>query len=341
MGMKPESMSFSDLECQNRGAKNKFLDKINELVDWAPIERILRKNYKQIKNAAGGLAYSPLKMFKILLLQRFYDLSDPAMEENLNDRMSFIRFTGFSMAQDIPDYSTICRFRNRLIENHSYEKVFYEFNRQIEKLGLIVKTGVIVDATVVQSSRRPKKTKEDVVVDREEENGSQTEEKIVYSDDAQARFIVKRNEVVYGYKFHVGVDSENGFIKGGHATAANKSDTGQFEEVIIECETRKGEPIYADKGYDSEANRNIAESHGLEDGIMRKKKRGRKESEENKARNNIISSVRYKVEQTFGTIKRLYGMKRLRYLGIEKAQMELLLVAICFNLKKAVRLSER
>ena len=339
MGIKQESASFGDLECQNRRIKNKMLDKINELVDWVPIEKILKEKYKQIKNATGSLAYSPLKMFKILLIQKIYDLSDPRMEEMLDDTMSFIRFTGFSIAKNVPDHSTICRFRNRLLENKTYEPVFYEFSRQIENLGFAIKPGVIIDATLVQSSRRPRKTTENVVVDREEENAPQTEEKIVYSDDAEARFIKKRGMLLFGYKLHIGVDSEHGFITGGHATSANKSDTGQFEEVIIECGVKKGGRVYADKGYDSKANREITKNYELEDGIMRKKKRNKKESEENKLRNKEISLVRYKVERTIGGIKTHHGLVRFRYIGIEKAQMEFFLVAMCFNLKKAVGLT--
>lgn len=337
--IKESQMSFADYENGKRKIKNDFLEKVTKIVNWLIIETILNKDYKQIQNAIGSLAYPPIKMFKILLLQRFYELSDPAMEENLYDRISFQQFTGFSVSEDIPDHSTICRFRNRLIETNTYEKVFYEFNRQIESLGLMVKTGTMVDATVIESSRRPRKKKEEVVIDRDEDDHPQIEETAVYSDDAEAKFLKKGDKLYYGYKAHVGVDGKEGFIRGGHVTSANKSDSGQLEEVIMECGVVEDERIGADKGYDGKANREVLKNHGLKDGIQRKKKKNKEETHWNKLRNRMIASVRYIVERTFGSLKRQYKLNRFRYVGIEKAQMEFLLVSMCYNIKKAVILT--
>jgi len=127
----------------------------------------------------------------------------------------------------LPDYSTICRFRNELLEKNAYEKLFEEINRQLESKRLLVKSGVIVDATVVSSSRHPRKKEENVVIDRKENNHEdevKTEKKVFYSRDHEAKWIKKQDKLIYGYKGHVGIDEKHGFVLGGHMTSANISD---------------------------------------------------------------------------------------------------------------------
>ena len=107
---------FADYFMEQKRHINTFLDKIDKLIDWKPIEKLLKQRYKRLSSADGRPAYPPLPMFKLLLLQRWYNLSDPKMEEALNDRISFIRFSGFSIMSPLPDHSTICRFRNTLLK---------------------------------------------------------------------------------------------------------------------------------------------------------------------------------------------------------------------------------
>lgn len=99
-------------------------------------------------------------MFKVLILEHLYNLSDEQMEESLRDRLSFLRFCGFHVSDEIPDYTTICRFRNRLLTQNLYQELFDEFNGQLEEKGLMGKKGTLIDATVGKNSRRPKKTEE-------------------------------------------------------------------------------------------------------------------------------------------------------------------------------------
>jgi IS5 family transposase len=121
-----------------------------------------------------------------------YGLSDPGLEEPLNDRISFIRFSGFSLSSPLPDYSTICRFRNTLLELNPYEKLFEEILRQLETRGLLVKEGAIIDATIVESSRRPRKVMEIIPEDRKEEETTDVSSIISYSDDTDVTWIKMR-----------------------------------------------------------------------------------------------------------------------------------------------------
>lgn len=324
-----------------RGYKKSFLDYINEVFNWKKIEKMINKKYKKTENTVGCPAYPALNMFKILLLQIWYNLSDPAMEEALYDRISFLRFTGFSMTSNLPDHSTICRFRNELLKLGLYDELLKEINRQLVKKGLILRTGAIVDASVVESSRRPRKVVEVMAEDRKEEETIEEENndscKVTYSDDPDARWLKKGKKCYYGYKAHIAADADKGYILGGHMTSANVSDMNQLENIIDESELDEGTIIFGDKGYCSSANRKLVIEKGMRPYIMRKARRNNPLHSIEKWFNKLISKTRYKVEQCFGTLKRKYGFNRLRYVGIEKAQMELCLNAMAFNMKKAVR----
>ena len=147
---------FGDIAITNKG-NSEFLIKVKELIEWEKLNKILQSKLKRNKNAAGNPPYSELLLFKILLLETWFNLSDEKVEEAINDRISFIKFLELSLESSTPDHSTISRFRNSLIKSDLDKELFCEINRQLETKGILVKSGIIVDATIVSSSRRPKK----------------------------------------------------------------------------------------------------------------------------------------------------------------------------------------
>jgi IS5 family transposase len=329
---------FADYILETRGAPNTFLDKINSIIDWKNIEKVLKKKYTKKASADGRPAYPPLPMFKLLLLQRWYGLSDPGTEEALKDRISFIRFTGFSLQSPLPDHSTICRFRNTLLTESIYETLFSGVNRQLEERHLLVRgvNAAIVDATIVESSQRPRKVIEVMPEDRKEEDTGTS--KVTYSKDTDATWIRKGKRPYYGYKAHISVDAKDGYVTGGHVTPANIADTTELEKLVDHLP--EGTIVLADKGYASEKNRNILKERKLEDGIMDKAARNRPLTPIEIITNKLISTLRYKVERSIGTLKRGYHFCRMRYIGLIKANMEFLLTAMAFNLKKAAAMIE-
>lgn len=331
--------SFADYFIEQRKNSNVFLDKIDQFIDWKNIEKLLKKKYKKTFSADGRPAYPPLSLFKLLLLQKWYGLSDPGLEETLNDRISFIRFSGFSISSPFPDHSTICRFRNTILELGLYEKLFEEIMKQLESKGLLVREGAIVDATIIESSRRPRKVMEIMPEDRKEEN-TETPPVVTYSDDNEAAWIKKGKRPYYGYKAHLSVDAKDGYVLGGHVTPANVADTTEFEKLINESNLPKDSFVLADKGYASEKNRTILKDKGYADGIMTKAVRNKPLTLIQTTFNKLISSVRYKVERSIGTLKRGYQFSRMRYKGLKKGNMELLLNVTAFNLKKAAIMME-
>lgn len=332
---------LADYFIDQRRYTNQFLDKIDALIDWKDIEKVLNKKYRKVASADGRPAYPALPMFKLLLLQRWYGLSDPGLEEAINDRISFIRFSGFSVSSTLPDYSTICRFRNALLELNLFEKLFQEINGQLERKGILVRqsNGAILDATIIESSRRPRKVIEVMPEDREEESEVPSHV-VTYSDDPDAAWVRKGKKPYYGYKAHVAVDRKEGFILGGHITPAHVADITQFEKLLDESHLTGDVPVFADKGYSSIKNRATLEERSHIDGIMHKAARGKPLTLIQRLMNRLISSVRYRVEQGIGTLKRGYGLSRMRYVGLSKGNMELMLTAMAFNLKKAVLMVE-
>ena len=243
----------------------------------------------------------------------------------------------------MPDNSTICRFRNHLHEKGLAEPLLDMINAQIEAGGLEIKAGIIVDASIVESSRRPRKVQDVVPVGDDNDDpsgaGGGYEVKTSYSGDSEAAWTVKAKKPYYGYKAHIAVDAEHGFILAGHATPANRADCKEMMTVVKKCGLGKGSPVFADKGYSGAKYRGQLEEAGYFDGIMYKAARSHPLPEPQRLVNRAISRFRGRVERAFGTLKKDHRMARARYLGAAKVGLQLLLDAMAFNLKKAARMA--
>ena len=154
--------TFSDIAVTTRLNKvNSFLKELDSIIDFEKLRPILNKNGVAKSNVAGAPAYDNVLMFKVLLLQKYYNLSDQATEDALYVNLLFIRFVGLSLEDSSPDESTICRFRNSLLKHKLYDKLFESVNRQLESKNLIAKTGksVLVDASLIKSDNTQVKNK--------------------------------------------------------------------------------------------------------------------------------------------------------------------------------------
>ena len=335
---------IADFIVANRN-RTTFLDGVAAMITWSRIEKLLRHGLGRTREVTSGAkAYPAIQMFKILLLQQWYGLSDQDTESGLFDRISFIRFAGLSLEESVPDHTTICRFRNLLMEKRLLQSLLDEINRQMEKQGKLVKKGVAVDASIISSAARPRKQVdiETVVRDREEEScQSQTKVSVSYSHDRDAAWTKKGKGYYYGYKGHMSVDVDAGLILSAHATPANYSDTGELKTLVKGSGLLAKNRVYADKGYTSAGNREILKHHKCKDGIMNRGYRNRALTARERTRNKLISKRRYIVERVWGTLKQHYDMARASYLGTLKVQGELLLSSLAYNLKRALFLPRR
>jgi transposase, IS5 family len=309
-------LGLLDAAVSRRGGKRReVLDEISVLLDWPAFERQL----SVIAVAAKGEPSFPLlMMFKVLLLQRWYGLSDPAMEAALYDRLSFQRFAGLSLEDETPDHSTIWRFRERLTKDGLIERLFAELLRQLDGRGLVIKQGTLIDASMVTSAaRRPRK-----------EQGPTSQV------DPDARFGAdnERRRFTFGYKIHAAVDQGSGLVRNGLLTSANVQDVS----VAVELIPPEGGTVYADRGYHSRALREHLQARGFGDGVMRRGQKAKPLSPEEIARNHRIVPLRSPVEAVFGTLKRTYGFARMRYFNAARNLAAFLLACIAYNLKRSL-----
>ena len=190
--------SLADYSVSRTRNKATFLDGVNAMMNWGPVEKLLKVGLGRKDDPQRGVkAYPALLMFKVLLLQSWYGLSDQETENALLDRISFSRFVGISLSEDVPDHTTICRFRNTLSEKSLMEKLLYEVNRQFSRRGKLLKKGIAVDASIVSSAARPRTHQEIemMVEDRKEEEKADASKEctatIRHSHDQDAAWLKK------------------------------------------------------------------------------------------------------------------------------------------------------
>jgi IS5 family transposase len=341
MKHKRNDSGFADLLTGHRKIKENFFHQINQLIDWRPIKSVIDLVSPKGKSVTGRLPYDGLVLFKIELLRVWYGLSDGDVEEQVNDRISFSRFAGISMENEVPDSTTVCRFRNMLVKADAYERLLSEINRQLEEKGIIVKSGAIVDASITDTLRRPggKKNYEMVEYRKEEENGSSSsetklEECVRRGVDTEARWIKKAGKYHYGFKKHTVTDGE-GLVLAIETTPANESDVKHLETPLIKANLKPGTPVQADKGYKSEENDRILSEMKLRNHILHKAARNRPLTKREIAFNKAIGKTRYKIERTFGSIQCWFGGGIARYVGLSKTHAQHLMEAIAYNLYRS------
>ena len=304
-------LGFGEAAVSGRG-RNPALERVAALVDWDRIEALLSGLRE---DGPGRPGYRPLLLFKALLLQAWYGLSDAELEYRLGDSLAFGRFVGLSLEDDIPDHTTLCRFRNRLISGRLLEKLFAELDRQLEAAGLVLKTGTLLDATLVETSAARPPAKGGKLVD---------------PDAAFAKRSGKPG-FTYGYKAHVGVDQGSGLIRSVITTPANVNDTTPADALIRGDERS----VLADAAYHTHARERRLKQDGVRARLMRRPNKHHPQLPPRLARyNRLIARQRAAVETTFATLKRRMGLSAIRYLGLVKAQAQVLLAAIAFNLRR-------
>lgn len=314
--------SFFELDLERHHGSEGHLMKIVKLLKWYRFGKIL----KDVHSDLGRTGYDPVQLFKCLLLQSWHSLSDPGLEQSLRVRLDFLQFTGFSVGDKLPDETTFCRFRKKLMEQGKYEKLFQEVNRQLELHGLKVKHAdvAIVDATIIPSHSRPRK----VMSVNEEEDYS-----VEYSADPDARWLKKGKKSYFGYQGFARSDEE-GFIDKTHVTPANLSEQKELDKMTDDLPASVR--VEADKGFFSAENKAMLKAKKLKNGLMFRAFRNRPLTKRMVQFNKLVSKTRWRIEQCFGTIKRRFSYHRASYLTTEKVDAQFKMKAMCHNLLKAI-----
>jgi IS5 family transposase len=343
-----KEISFADLAISKSLEHNrslKMMNRINEVVKWRNIDALLREYYEVGTSKEGADAYPPLMLLKCLLLQKWFRIpSDPELENQINDRISFKKFLGLSLGKPSPDHSTFSRFRRRL-SKEAMIKLNNEVLQGFEKMGLSINEGIAVDARLVKSASRPMsneglkdfKEKRNSPEGKLDKNGNPMK----FSRDLESDWTVKNDKPHYGLKEHASVDVNSGFILATTLTPASEHDSKYLPYLTIaSCHTEKPiEKVYGDKGYYGEPNRTFLHMNGIKDGIMRKDTTTAKLTEVEIQRNKKISKKRYIVEQYFGLSHLHDGAYRARFTTIVKNIWDTMCRQMAFNVCRGSKLA--
>lgn len=286
--------------------RSSSLEALSDLIDWSSIAVQLAPIHASAK---GELSWPPLAMFKALLLAVWYDLSDVKLAEALDDRASFRRFCGFSSSEPTPERTAFVRFRGALVAAHLDRALFVAVTERLKARNVTVKTGTIVDATIIASAS---------------------------TDDGDARWVKHKNKpAVHGFKAHVGADVATSLVEEVLVTPANVNDGKAGDGALP---NHPGE-VFADSAYRGRHFGDAVRSRG---GIPRVVATGMwgRDEQETLARlaafNAPVHRVRARIEKIFGTWKRSYGLRRMRWSGLTKGALQVHLTAIAYNLKRSI-----
>jgi IS5 family transposase len=341
-------LSFADIAIQKNADKNRsliFLRKINNTIEWEPVEKLLIQYYTIGKSKEGERAYSPLLLFKCMLLQKWFQIkSDPELESQIYDRISFKYFLGLPIECASPDHSTFSRFRKRISKN-AMVQINSVLLKQFHRDGITINKGVAVDARLVKSASKPiskKKIKmlkeqHDTPEGKLDRNGNTKK----FTRDIDSDWTFKNEKYHYGLKEHAAVDNDNGFILSTTLSPGSHHDSKYLPyAVIYSMHANKIKTAYADKGYAGAPNREFLALNNIKDGIMRKDNVNAKLTDFEITRNKAISKYRYIVEQYFG-ISHLHDKGyKARFPQIMKNTIDIMFRQFAFNLRKGAKILE-
>jgi IS5 family transposase len=293
--------------------RERFLKEMEEIIPWYKLLKRVNKYYSESK--IGRKKTDSFLLLKIYFLQQWYNLSDPGVEEEIYDRISFQKFLEIEILgkDTIPDETTILNFR-RFLEEHELPKKFFEIiNKTLKQKKLLMKEGTSVDATIIAA---PSSTK------------NQDKKR-----DEEMSSTKKGNTWHFGMKAHIGVDTDSGIVHSLELTTAKDSDISKFDD-LLHGEEKK---VFGDKGYYKEDNKRKFKKKGVYWGVLDKNKKNRKLSKKQHKLNKRKSKIRAKVEHPFQVLKCQWGHTKTRYKGLAKNSMQLYTLFSLINLYRMRR----
>lgn len=315
------------------------LERLNKGVDFELFRNLLEtKLINQPKGPGGRRPYDYVMMFKILILQRFYNLSDDQVEYQINDRMSFMRFLNLTIADDIADSKTVWHFREQLVDLEITEELFNLFLGELEKLQLVINEGKIVDASFVEvpkqrNSRDDNKAiKEGKIPAGIQENPNRKAQK-----DTDARWTQKNKVNYFGYKNHVKTDVKSKIITKYKVTDASVHDSEPMEDLLDEKD--KGENFYADSAYSGEPLQQLIADKQMQNRVCEKGYRNKPLTEEQKQNNTTKSTIRSRVEHIFGFMEMSMQGMYVNNIGIKRITAIIGLMNLTYNMFRKIQLS--
>jgi len=329
-----QAPGFFDVELRVQWllAKGNPLSRLDTVIDWESFRPLLAAVWdKPAKGPGGPRPNDPLKMFKALLVQRFYNLSDEQTEYQINDRLSFQNFIGWTLADKVADGNTLWDFREALVQAGIFEKLFVLFDAQLRERGLLAQPGKLVDASFVDVPRQRNTREENATIKSGGRPAAWAEQPAKQRQkDVDARWTKKNNERHYGYKNHVKADAKSKLIEGYAVTDASVHDSQMLEPLV---DGREGE-VYADSAYRSAAAETMLAKKAVTSQIHERAYRNRPLTDEQKATNRQKSKVRARIEHVFGYMSQTMKGFSLRYIGRRRNGAAIGFINLIYNLAR-------
>jgi IS5 family transposase len=314
------------------------LERLAAEIPWELFRLLLAKVHeKERKSAAGRKPLDVVLMFKVLILQTLYNLADEAVEYQIRDRLSFMRFLGLEMYDRVPDGTTVWRFREGLKELELIKPLFDRFGDYLAQAGLEARNGQIVDASIVPVpiQRNSREENRRIKAGEVPEDWDEPKRR---QKDTDARWTKKHGKSHFGYKNHIDVDAEHKLIRDYETTAANVHDSQVFDDII---DPDNSEPqVWADSAYRSEATETALSEAGYESHICEKGQSNQPLSDEQQAANRCRSKVRSRVEHIFGFQQNSMGGKLIRTIGKARAAVKIGCMNLTYNLMRYLQLTQ-
>ncbi|TAF37380.1 MAG: IS5 family transposase [Alphaproteobacteria bacterium] len=329
---------FFDLDDRLKKLNNKDpLVGLSQLIDWEGFRDTLSAvRTKERKSNAGRKPYDALLMFKVLVLQHLYNLSDEQTEYQVRDRYSFMRFLGLQPEDSVPDAKTLWCFREELVRLNLMKELFKDFDYQLDAQGYKAQKGQIVDASFVDVPRQ-RNTREENEQIKAGEIPQDFQEKphVGRQKDTDARWAKKNKETHFGYKNHVAVDNQHKLIRNYEVTSAEVHDSNQFIEILAENTSKD---VWADSAYYSQEVEMELAAMDYRSHVQRKGKRNCPLNERALEANHKKSKIRSRVEHVFGSITNEQGGLFSRVIGMARTALKVGMMNVVYNMRRFVSL---
>ncbi len=322
---------------------NDPLEKLNKYIDWKIFSPVLNQaliSSERDETKGGRPSFDSLMMFKALIIQGIYNLSDDQLEYQITDRRSFMRFLNLKISDKVPDSKTIWNFRETLIAKGLIEKLFEQFNAILDEQGVFANEGRMVDASFVEAPRQRNTRDENKEIKSGEtpESWKAKPHKLAQKD-VDARWTKKNNTTFYGYKNHVKADTKTKLIVDYLVTDASVHDSQALDNLLNEKDAKQ--ELYADSAYTGEPQENLIKKKNMKNKVHVKGYRNKPLTQKQKNKNTEKSRTRARVEHIFGFVQNSMHGSIVRTIGFVRANAKIGMMNLVYNISRCVQLKKQ
>ena len=313
------------------------LEQLSKHVDFEIFRPVLTETFRKVdrKSPAGRKPLDVIFMFKAMVIQRLFNLSDEQLEFQITDRSTFTRFLGLNSGETIPDYTSFWGFRESLMEKGLERKLFDQFSAKLEAEGIYAKSGSIIDATIVEVPKQRNSREENAQIKSGKVPVDWDEDKSCHKD-TDARWVKKNGVSFFGYKDHIKTDAGTSLITDYRVTPASTHDSVALKELVSEADG--GKPLHADSAYTGEEIEQVLRDLNIENKACEKGRRGAPLTEAQRRHNRQKSKIRALVEHVFGFMENSMNGIFLRCIGIKRATCQIGLANLTYNICRYAQL---